>query len=231
MKAVRWGLLVAVVGLVGFSSVDARANHASRLERFVCELNTHAQNLAAEIQSQYRPAPQFPCLANESSRILGLASQSRELIANCNRPQLQRNLCEVERLARHIQDELDNVDDFMRGGPRHCRIDTRRAYRLAEDIEDVAVDLKDEAQDLPSRPFVQYESVPSYGSQIIERETYYYPPSNRVPAYSVPSYSVPRYTVPNYNTPHHHQHGYERSTSNRPAIQFGAGGFSIRFGG
>lgn len=227
-------VVLLVVGFLGASGGKARADQWSRMDRDFCELNENAQRLSQEIHAHYRAVPQYQCLSSESSRVLALVAQAQEWMRCSNRVQLQRDMIEAERLARHIQDELDRVDDMGRRDRLHreCRIDTRAAYRLAESVEDSAIDVRKDANGLPNRPVVNNFAPPVY-----RNDNYNYPPRPGTHPLPAPTYynNGPTYNnmpppapvpAPAYNYPP----GYERSTMNRPLLQWGTSWLSGALG-
>lgn len=218
------GLVLGLVSLVSVSGVQA--GHYERIEKLVCQLQTNAHKLNGEIVSQYRMLPQFGCLSTETGQIMALASQVREPIQCGNVAQLNQILCQVERLSRHVQDELDNVDDLSRHshrGDSACRVDTRRAYRFAEDVEDDATDLKAESRHLPVPQFSNYRPLPQ--SNFLNSQPFEYGDGDEpiAPSHGAPTYfgsgSRSSIYVPG-----------PRPGSCRPIFQFGSGGIRINIG-
>jgi hypothetical protein len=215
------GLVLALVSLVNVPAVQA--DHLERIEKLVCQLQTDAHKLNVEIVSQYRMVPQFGCLSADAGQIMALASQVREPIRCGDAAQLNQILCQIERLSRHVQDELDNVDDLpwhSYAGHRACRVNTGRAYRLAEDVEDDAIDLRAAARHLPAPPLSTYRLRPSNSPGNIPADRHEHGAEPIPPGYGAPLYygSGNRSAV-NVPSP--------RPIGGRPASGFGNAGIRI----
>lgn len=166
MKTRSIGVLVVLSSLLSLTgATTARADHLARVDQLSERLQCNVRDLNEEVRGEFRGTPEFGRLNSVSSRMCALATQLQHLVARAACPaELEKNLCQFDRLVDDFDRSLDDVEDGCRC--HRFRIDTRPAQRTLKCVQNLVDDLRDAVDDLPqfsARPVTQfYRPAPHY---------------------------------------------------------------------